>query len=180
MLAGARCDCRDLSGVVHRAVLGRLRHRHDRRLARVLETHVLDRAADECGSKLPVRRCDREQLPAGEALRRPALVRIDVRGLRADHGVVRAHDRLQCSAVRAGPIEHEEDLSVGSELTPDELARTLRPFVGAVCMRMPRVGLCHGIENRWVRPRSVVTREPTDGGRHAGRSSRRLAMRMIT
>ena len=74
---------------VHGAELGRLRDRDDPRLHVVLVADADDGAAHQLRRQLAVGGRQIDELAAGEALRRAALVHVDVRGLGADDGLER-------------------------------------------------------------------------------------------
>src|SRR5712692_8798633 len=68
--------------------------------------------------QLSDRRCQRNQLAAGELLRGPAFVGIEVRHLRTEHGMVGPSQRLQSQWVGSGALKCEEDFHSSTEMVP--------------------------------------------------------------
>ena len=82
------------------------------------------------GVSLPSGRGHGQQLDAADPLRRAALVGVDVRGLGADHRPPARRHALQREHVRAGAVEHREDLDVrrrSAAASPPAGARCRRP-----------------------------------------------------
>ena len=57
-----------------------------------------------------------DELAPGKFLRSAAFVGVDVRGLAADHGVIRIGQRLQAKAIGRGAIKNEEDFNILAEM----------------------------------------------------------------
>ena len=89
-------------------------------------------AADQAGGELAVGGLDREQLDAGDPLRRAALVDVQVRGRGADDRLVGAGESVDRGDVGAGAVEDQERLGLLAEVLAKALARGGRVVVVAV------------------------------------------------
>ena len=112
----------------------------------------------ELGRQLAVGGRQVDELAAGEALRRAALVHVDVRRLGADDGLERTHHRGQRRDVAAGAVEDRERVDVAEDLAHALLQRQ-GPVVVAVGGREAAVGRGDRRENGGVHARVVVARE---------------------
>ena len=124
----------------------------------VLVADADERAAHELRRELAVGGRQVDELAAGEALRRAALVHVDVRGLGADDGLEGPQHGGQRGDVAAGAVEDREGLDVAEELAHALLQRE-RPVVVAVGGREAVVGRGDRREHGGVHAGVVVARE---------------------
>ncbi len=118
---------------VDRAHLGRLRERDHLGLGVVDVGAARDQRLHRVGRQLAVGALGGQQLgTVGEELGAAALVRLDVRQLMADDGVVRLAQRGQRQRIGGGAIEDEKDFAIGLEQIADAVAYALRPGIVAV------------------------------------------------
>ncbi len=169
-------DRAELIDRVDGADLGRLGDRDEPRLV------VVDVAAPRLPPphrrrfELAVNRLGLEQLDPRPALRRPALVDVDVRAGNADDGVLGARDRVDRKHVRGGPVEDREAERLRPEVLADQLVEALRPSILAVGAGV--VDVCAGDRLEHLRMGAGVVvggeaaRVRARGGAH-GCSSRR-------
>ena len=149
---------RDLGGRVHGPQLGGLGDGHDPGLHVVLVAEPDEPGLQQFRRELAVRRRHVDELGAGDALRRPALVDVDVRRLRADHRLERPQHGREDGHVAAGPVEDGERLHVAQELA-QTVAQALGPEVVSVGSSPAVVGGGDRREDGGVRPRVVVAGE---------------------
>ena len=149
---------RDLGGRVHGPQLGRLGDGDDLGLHVVLVAEPDEPGLQQLRRQLAVRRRHVDELGAGDALRRPALVDVDVRRLRADHRLERPQHGGEDGHVAAGPVEDGERLHVAEELA-QAVAQARRPGVVTVGLSPAVVGGGDRLEDGGVRPRVVVAGE---------------------
>jgi hypothetical protein len=152
-------EARKLLDRVDRPQLGRLRDGDDARLDVVLVARAREQRLKLFGAQLPVGGRQVYELAAREALRRAALVHVDVGGLGADDRVEGARDGGQRRDVRARPAEDEEDLRRPAEPLAEEADRPLGVDVVAVGDGVAVVGRAQRVHHARVDARVVVARE---------------------
>ena len=150
---------RQLRRRVHGAELGGLGDGNGRRLHVVLVADAHHGLADLLWRELAVRGGHVHQLGAGEALRRAALVHVDVRRGRAHHRLPGPQHAAQHGHVAAGAVEHREGLGPRSEQLAKAVLKGQRPGVVAVGRRPARVGRDDGVQNGGVHAGVVVAGE---------------------
>ena len=106
---------------INRTVFGRLGDRDRTGLDVMLVSDVMQVLANAGHRDLPVWRGHSQQLAPDVFLRRRAFGRINVRGLRADHGLMRLHHAMKAENVRSGAAEDEEYLGIFAEQGTDPL-----------------------------------------------------------
>jgi len=106
---------------------------------------------------------DRDQLAAGEFLRRAALIGVDVGGLGADDGVVGLGESFEAEHVGGGAVEDEEDVDAVAEMFLKFLGGRLRMRVVAIADHVAVVDGGEGTENVGMDPCIIVA------GKAAGR-----------
>ena len=130
----------DLLQRVEGAELGGLRDADGAGLGVMLKAEAVKPGFYQFGCELAVRCRHREQAAACNALRRAALVDVDVCRLGAHHGMVRATHGIDVQYIGACAVEHEIDTGLLAEFLLDELHGTRTILVVAVCQRMVDIG----------------------------------------
>ena len=119
----------------------------------------MSRGRSSSGVSLPSVRRHVDELGAGDALRRPALVDVDVRRLRADHRLERPAARPQ-RTVTLPPVPLKTgNASTSPSSSRRRSRRPRRPLVVAVGLSPAVVGGADRLEDGGVRPRVVVAGE---------------------
>ena len=151
---------------VRRTELRGLRDRDDGLLGAVHVPRAYGMHIHQVRGEQAVLRGDGPQLEAGDLLGRPALVDVDVRGLRADHGLPGPAHRLKRHDIGAGAVEDGEDLGLRAEVVAHEVAQALRLVVIAVRHGMAGIGAADRLEDLGVDAGVVVAGEAAPGCGH--------------
>jgi hypothetical protein len=157
-------DGPDLVGRVDRAELGALRDRDRQGLRALLVTPAVGLPVDQVGRQLAVGGRHRQQFEAAQALGRPALVGVDVRGRRADDGGPSRRERLQRGDVGTRPGQDGVDRGPLAERLDDHLGQPRRVGIGPVRADVPAVRVDDRLQHLGVGSRVVVAGERVDRG----------------
>src|SRR5438034_656011 len=145
------------------AVLSRLGDRDRPRLHVMLVSDVMQMLADSGDGDLSMWRCNREQLASDVLLGRAALRGVDVRGLRADHSLVRLHHALETEHVSGCPAENQKHLGILAEQRADTLFSFARIWIGAVRRNMASVHFGQRRQDFGMHTRPIAAPEGRSG-----------------
>src|SRR5688572_4705942 len=151
-------DSSDLALRVDRAILRRLRDGDRARLNMVLVPQVMKVLRNAGDGDLPVRSGDRQELATDLFFRCARLGGMDVRRVRADDRLMRAHHALQTEHICGGAAEEEEDFPV-TELARDPRYGIVGVSVAAVRRDMTGIHRTERREHLRMNSRPVVARK---------------------
>ena len=104
------------------------------------------------------------EFAAGEFLRRPAFVGVDMRGFAADYRMIRIGQSFQAEAIGRGAVKDEEDFNIRAEALLEFLHHRLGVGIVAIADRMAVIGFSnHGSQDLRMNSGIVVA------GKTAGR-----------